>query len=122
MPMNWAVCDGDVPIMRALSSIQGWRTNTWWRNRSAWGKATDPTNVTRCENTQIRIPQQRSAVGYSDVVKGMNPAPHISRTFTIHNYGYGIAYTFTHNNITLEHTVMNDKNTIAHTDAYNTQF
>ena len=55
-------------------------------------------------------------------VKGMNPAPHIHEHFTIHNYGYGIAYTFTHNNITLEHTAMNDKNTIAHTDAHNTQF
>ena len=46
-------------------------------------------------------------------VKGINPALSYSRTFTIHNYGYGIAYTFTHNNITLEHTAMNDKNTIA---------
>ena len=55
-------------------------------------------------------------------VKGVNPGTSYSRTFTIHNYGYGIAYTFTHNNITLEHTAMNDKNTIAHTDAHNTQF
>ena len=54
--------------------------------------------------------------------KGNEPCTSYSRTFTIHNYGYGIAYTFTHNNITLEHTAMNDKNTIAHTDAYNTQF
>ena len=38
-----------------------------------------------------------------------------------HTYKRG-PYTFTHNNITLEHTAMNDKNTIAHTDAYNTQF
>ena len=54
--------------------------------------------------------------------KGNEPCTSYSRTFTIHNYGYGIAYTFTHNNITLEHTAMNDKNTIAHTDAHNTQF
>ena len=54
--------------------------------------------------------------------EGNEPCTSYSRTFTIHNYGYGIAYTFTHNNITLEHTAMNDKNTIAHTDAYNTQF
>ena len=55
-------------------------------------------------------------------VKGMNPCTSYSRTFTIHNYGYVNAYTFTHNNITLEHTAMNDKNTITHTDAYNTQY
>ena len=54
--------------------------------------------------------------------KGNEPCTSYSRTFTIHNYGYGIAYTFTHNNITLEHTAMNDKNTIAHMDAHNTQF
>ena len=36
--------------------------------------------------------------------------------------GYVNAYTFTHNNITLEHNAMNNKNTIAHTDAHNTQF
>ena len=34
--------------------------------------------------------------------KGNEPCTSYSRTFTIHNYGYGIAYTFTHNNITLE--------------------
>ena len=55
-------------------------------------------------------------------VKGNKPCTSYSRTFTIHNYGYGIAYTFTHNNNMLEHTAMNDKNTIAHTDAHNTQF
>ena len=56
------------------------------------------------------------------ICKGKIPCTSYSRTFTIHNYGYGTAYTFTHNNITLEHTAMNDKNTITHTDAYNTQF
>ena len=50
--------------------------------------------------------------------KGNELCTSYSRTFTIHNYGYGTAYTFTHNNITLEHTAMNDKNTITHTDAY----
>ena len=40
----------------------------------------------------------------------------------MHNYGYGTAYTFTHNNITLEHTAMNDKDTTKHTDVYNAQF
>ena len=54
--------------------------------------------------------------------KGNIPCTSYSRTFTIHNYGYGTAYTYTHNNITLEHTVMNNKNTITHTDAYNTQY
>ena len=54
--------------------------------------------------------------------KGNEPCTSYSRTFTIHNYGCGTAYTFTHNNITLEHTAMNDKNTITHTDANGTQF
>ena len=36
--------------------------------------------------------------------------------------GYDIAYTFTHNNIMLEHKAMNNKNTIAHTDANIAQF
>ena len=43
--MIWAIHDGEVPTMRALRSILGWRTTTWWRNRSAWGMTTDPTNV-----------------------------------------------------------------------------
>ena len=36
--------------------------------------------------------------------------------------GYDIAYTFTHNNITLEHNAMNNKNTTAHMDVHNTQY
>ena len=56
------------------------------------------------------------------VVEGINPAPHIHEHLRYTNYGYGTAYTFTHNNIMLEHTAMNDKNTITHTDAYNTQY
>ena len=55
-------------------------------------------------------------------VKGMNPAPHIHAHLRYTIVATALAYTFTHDNITLEHTAMNDKNTIAHTDAYNTQF
>ena len=47
MTTNWTNFDGDVRIMKAQRSILGWRTTTWWRNRSAWVMATDPTNVTR---------------------------------------------------------------------------
>ena len=50
--------------------------------------------------------------------KGNKPCTSYSRTNgygKLRTNGYGIAYTFTHNNITLEHTAMNDKNTIAHT-------
>ena len=52
-------------------------------------------------------------------VKGMNPAPHIHE-----HLRYTIMATAlrTDNNITLEHTAMNNKNTITHTDAYNTQY
>ena len=65
---------------------------------------------------------QGSTVEHRPVCKGNEPCTSYSRTFTIHNYGYGTAYIFTHNNITLEHTAMNDKNTITHTDANTTQF
>ena len=44
--MTWATYD-EVPVMRALRSILGWRTTTRWRNRNGWGMKTDPTNVTR---------------------------------------------------------------------------
>ena len=55
-------------------------------------------------------------------VEGLNPAPHIHEQMTTSNYGYDIAYTFTHNNIMLEHNAMNNKNTIAHMDVHNTQY
>ena len=47
MTINWAFYGGEVPFMTALRSILGWRTPTWWRNKSAWDIATDGTNVTR---------------------------------------------------------------------------
>ena len=47
MTTSWALLDGDVPIMKALRSILEWKTTTWWRSRSAWKMATDPTDVTR---------------------------------------------------------------------------
>ena len=40
--------------------------------------------------------------------KGNIPCTSYSRTFTIHKYGYGIAYTFTHNMNMLEHIAIND--------------
>ena len=56
---------------------------------------------------------------------GNRPCTSYSRT--IYNTkmatdGYDIAYTFPHNNITLEHNAMNNKNTIAHMDEHNTQY
>ena len=44
--MNWAVYDGEVPVMRALRAVLGWRTTSWWRSKSAWG-VKDPANVAR---------------------------------------------------------------------------
>ena len=55
-------------------------------------------------------------------VQGMYLAPHIHQQMTTSNYGYDIAYNFTHNNIMLEHNAMNNKNTIAHMDVHNTQY
>ena len=43
-------CPRDVPLMRALRSILGWRTTAWWRNWASCGMAWDPTNVTRCKH------------------------------------------------------------------------
>ena len=55
-------------------------------------------------------------------VEGLNPPPHIHELMTTSNYGYDIAYNFTHNNIMLEHNAMNNKNTVAHMDVHNTQY
>ena len=57
--------------------------------------------------------------------KGNEPCTSYSRT--IYNTkmatdGYDIACIFTHNNITLEHNAMNNKNTIAHMDVHNAQY
>ena len=41
---------------------------------------------------------------------------------TTSNYGYDIAYNFTHNNIMLEPNAMNNMNTVAHMDVHNTQY
>ena len=50
------------------------------------------------------------------------PTPHIHEQMTTSNYGYDTAYTFTQNNITLEHNAMNNMNNITHMDAHNTQY
>ena len=55
-------------------------------------------------------------------VEGLNPAPHIHEQMTTSNYGYDTAYTFTQNNITLEHNAMNNMNTVAHMNVHNTQY
>ena len=41
--MVWAVCNGEVFVLRASRSV---RTTTWWRNRSAWCMKWGPLNVT----------------------------------------------------------------------------
>ena len=55
-------------------------------------------------------------------VEGLNPAPHIHEQMTTSNYGYDIAYNFTHNNIMLEPNAVNNMNTVAHMDVHNTQY
>ena len=55
-------------------------------------------------------------------VEGLNPAPHIHEQMTTSNYGYDIAYNFTHNNIMLEPNATNNMNTVAHMDVHNTQY
>ena len=75
----------------------------------------------RCLAIQKWIREKRLSVSCG----GNRPCTSYSRT--IYNTkmatdGYDIAYTFTHNNITLEHNAMNNKNTIAHMDVHNTQY
>ena len=59
------------------------------------------------------------------ICRGNKPCTSCSRTngyVKLRTNGYDIAYTFTLNNITLEHNAMNNKNTIAHMDVHNTQY
>ena len=64
----------------------------------------------------------KSHADESMAVEGLNPAPHIHEQMTTSNYGYDIAYNFTHNNIMLEPNAMNNMNTVAHMDVHNTQY
>ena len=74
----------------------------------------DDPSLAKSRQTSQWYDENRSFTRTKGSCKGNEPCTSYSRTFTIHNYGYGIAYTFTHNNITLEHTAMNDKNTTVH--------
>ena len=82
--MNWAICDGDVPIMKALRSILGWRNTAWWRNRSAWEVATDPKNVQRWKHkfgfhnrgVQWDTPMSRRAGEVKDWIQLVAQGPH----------------------------------------------
>ena len=93
--------------------------NVWMIDCNSLNDHLRNATFTKCSDKRLSIDL---AALRQMVCKGNKPCTSHSRTFTIHNYGYGIAYTFTHNNIMLEHTAMNNKNTIAHTDAHNTQF
>ena len=50
------------------------------------------------------------------------PTPHIHEQMTTSNYGYDIAYNFTHNNIMLEPNAMNNTDTVAHMNVHNMQY
>ena len=57
--------------------------------------------------------------------RGNKPCTSYSRTngyVKLRTNGYDIAYTFTHNNITLEPNAMNNMNTVAHMNVHNTQY
>ena len=80
---NWAVYDGEVPVLKALRSMLGWRTTTCWRNRCAWGIATDPTNVARWKHkirfhnrgVQCDTPMSRCAGEEKDWIQLMAQGP-----------------------------------------------
>ena len=80
---------------------------------------------TRARDSQ-QFSLRRRIVAYERMTcKGNEPCTSYPRT--IYNTkmatdGYVNAYTFTHNNITLEHNAMNNKNTIAHMDVHNTRY
>ena len=78
----------------------------------------DDVRVTKWKRKDRKAGQRRR----SKDVEGLNPAPHIHEQMTTSNYGYDIAYNFTHNNIMLEHNAMNNMNTVAHMDVHNTQY
>ena len=108
-----------------------WSVNKLARSITKWTKACDK-RLNRliskihhtCEyrqychvnNTTIQYLTSR------EICKGNIPCTSYSRTFTIHKYGYGTAYIFTHNMNTLEHIAINGTNTTKHTDANNAQF
>ena len=57
--------------------------------------------------------------------RGIKPCTSYSRTkdyVKLSINGYDTAYTFTQNNITLEHNAMNNMNTVAHMNVHNTQY
>ena len=91
MTTNWAIYDGDVPTMKALRSILVWRTTAWWRSRSSWGMATDPTNVTRWRHlfgfhnrgTQWDTPMAKLAGEENDWVQLMARGPPRKEDVTI---------------------------------------
>ena len=78
--------------------------------------------LTKLKNLTIVFRTPEKVGLHPPLVEGLNPAPHIHEQKTTSNYGYDTAYTFTQNNITLEHNAMNNKNTITHMDAHNTQY
>ena len=60
--MTWAVFEGGVPITRALRSILVWRATAWWRSRTSWSIACDPTNVTRWNGPARQQPRKEDVI------------------------------------------------------------
>ena len=80
------------------------------------GSAPKPTNNPKTNKKETTIERG------DPLCKGNVPCTSYSRTFTIHKYGYGTAYIFTHNKNMLEHIANNGTDTTKHTDVYNAQF
>ena len=81
--------------------------------------------VQRCRDRVQRTGFLSGHDGGYMICRGNRPCTSHSRTNgygKLRTNGYDIAYTFTHNNITLEHNAMNNKNTITHMDVLNTQY
>ena len=65
---------------------------------------------------------QLSLANRFSFVEESYPTPHIHEQMTTSNYGYDIAYNFTHNNIMLEPNAMNNIDIVAHMNVHNTQY
>ena len=87
-------------------------------------KSSTSARCNQCQHLRSSLPAAPTtrSLTLQDNVEELYPAPHIHEQMTTSNYGYDIAYNFTHNNIMLEHNAMNNMNTIAHMDVHNTQY
>ena len=95
---------------------------SWWCNTALWAESRRTEEFVFFLVIMKSVTADGSLRSPTGGVEELHPAPHIHEQMTTSYYSYDTAYTFTQNNITLEHNAMNNKNTITHMDAHNTQY